>query len=77
MGDRLNCYFESRLKLDPFCQNYIYSERGIFAASFHNKNSLLMLFKNSRFLEGGRFKHLAIYFSSKKQSLESMIRRRN
>ena len=49
---RLNVYLESRLKLDLFSKNYMYSERGNFAPSFYNKNSLLMFFRNSRFLEG-------------------------
>ena len=42
MGDRLNVDFKSRLKLGLFLRSYIYSERGKFAASFYNKNSILM-----------------------------------
>ena len=53
MGGRLNVDFKNRLKLDLFLKSYIYSERGEFAASFYNKNSILMFFRNSRFLDGG------------------------
>ena len=44
MGGRLNVDFKSRLKLGPFLRSYIYSERGKFAASFENNNSILMFF---------------------------------
>ena len=44
MGGRLNVDFKSRLKLDLFLKGYIYSERGKFAASFYNKNSILIFF---------------------------------
>ena len=37
IGGRLNVYFESRLKLDIFSRNSIYSERVNFSASFYNK----------------------------------------
>ena len=53
MGGRLNVGFKSRLKLGLFLRSYIYSERGKFAASFYNKNSILMFFRNSRFWDGG------------------------
>ena len=53
MEGRLNVDFKSRLKLDLFLRSYIYSERGKFAASFYNKNSILVFFRNGRFLEGG------------------------
>ena len=52
MGCRLNVGFKSRLKLGLFLGSYIYSERGDFAASFYNTNSILMFFRNGRFLEG-------------------------
>ena len=53
MGDRLNVYFKSRLKLGLFLRSYIYSERGDFAASFYNTNSILMLFPKQSILGGG------------------------
>ena len=54
MGGRLKVDFESHLKLDSFSKSYIYSERGNFAASFYNKNSISYIFwKYSIFLGGG------------------------
>ena len=53
MGGRLNVGFKSRLKLDLFLRSYIYSERGNFAASFYNKNSILMFFPKQSILGGG------------------------
>ena len=55
MGGRLNVDFKSRFKLDLFLRSYIYSERGKFAASFYNKNSILMFFPKQSILgrEGG------------------------
>ena len=57
MASRLNVDFNSRLKFDPFfLKSYIYSERGKFAASFENKNSILMFFPKQSILgraEGG------------------------
>ena len=44
MGGRLNVGFKSRLKLGLLLRSYIYSERGDFAASFYNTNSILMFF---------------------------------
>ena len=52
MGSRLNVDFKSRLKLDLFLRSYIYSERGKFAASFYNTNSILMLFPKQSILGG-------------------------
>ena len=52
MGGRLNVDFKNRLKLDLFLKSYIYSKRGDFAASYYNKNLILIFFRNSRFLEG-------------------------
>ena len=44
MGGRLNVDFKNQLKPDLFLKSYIYSKRGDFAASFYNKNSILMFF---------------------------------
>ena len=44
MEGRLNVDLKNRLKLDVFLKSYIYSEREDFAASFYNKNSILMFF---------------------------------
>ena len=52
-GGRLNVDFKSRLKLDLFFKSYIYSERGNFAASFYNKNSILMFFPKQSIWGGG------------------------
>ena len=62
MGGRLNVDFKSRLKLDLFLRSYIYSERGDFAASFYNTNSILMFFpKWSIFGGGGGLKNKIVY----------------
>ena len=53
MGNKLNADLKSRLKLGLFLRSYIYSERGKFAASFENKNSILMFFPKQSILEGG------------------------
>ena len=53
MRGRLNVGFKSRLKLGLFLRSYIYSERGKFAASFYNKNSILVFFPKWSILGGG------------------------
>ena len=53
MGGKLNVDFKNRLKLDLFLKSYIYSERGDFAASFYNKNSILMFFSKWSIFRGG------------------------
>ena len=53
MGGRLNVDFKSRLKFDLFLRSYIYSERGDFAASFYNKNSILVFFPKWSIFGGG------------------------
>ena len=53
MGGRLNAGFKSRLKFDLFLRSYIYSERGDFAASFYNTNSILMFFPKWSIFGGG------------------------
>ena len=53
MGGRLNVDFKNRLKLDLFLKSYIYSERGDFAVSFYNKNSILMVFSKWSIFRGG------------------------
>ena len=53
MGGRLNVDFKNRLKSDLFLKSYIYSERGDFAASFYNKNSILMFFSKWAIFRGG------------------------
>ena len=52
-GARLNVDFKNRLKSDLFLKIYIYSERGDFAASFYNKNSILMFFSKWSIFRGG------------------------
>ena len=53
MWGRLNVDFKNRLKSDLFLKSYIYSERGDFAASFYNKNSILMFFSKWSIFRGG------------------------
>ena len=53
MGGKLNVDFKNRLKPDLFLKSYIYSERGDFAASFYNKNSILMFFSKWSIFRGG------------------------
>ena len=43
-GGRLKVYFESHLKLDLFSKSDLHFERENFAASFYNKNSILIYF---------------------------------
>ena len=53
MVGRLNVDLKNRLKSDLFLKSYIYSERGDFAASFYNKNSILMFFSKWSIFRGG------------------------
>ena len=71
MGGRLNVDFKNRLKLDLFLKSYIYSERGDFAASFYNKNSILMFFsKWSIFRGGGLNKEYMIHLIESHSKIE-------
>ena len=60
MGGRLNVDFKNRLKFDLLLRSYIYSERGNFAASFYNKNSILMFFPKQSILGRGAGGHGAL-----------------
>ena len=53
MGGRRSVGFKSRLKFGLFLRSYIYSERGNFAASFYDLNSILMFFPKQTIFRGG------------------------
>ena len=61
MGGRLNVDFKNQLKPDLFLKSYIYSERGDFAASFYNKNSILIFFSKWSVFRGGGLKFSRSY----------------
>ena len=61
MGGGLKVDFESHLKLDSFSKSYIYSERGNFATSFYNKDSISMFFfEMVDFYTGGGLIHFEL-----------------
>ena len=72
MGGRLNVDFKNRLKLDLFLKSYIYSERGDFAASFYNKNSILMFFSKWSIFRGGG---ALISFDPSKEIIDSVSKK--
>ena len=76
MGGRLDVGFKSRSKLGFFLRSYIYSERGKFAASFYNTNSILMFFPKWSILGrgggggGGPYKKQIKLYKIEKQSFK-------
>ena len=53
MGGRLDVYFENHLKLDLFSKFIYILKEEVLLHLFYNKNSVLMFFRNDRFLEEG------------------------